>query len=218
MGLFLLYPQRKQAKNNQQTLWFSSYSVIQAILGQKAFRKSVQIHLCQAARISKKNVTSNFRAFQFCWLWKVKLVLDVVFWQFYIDFSSLKQTQSDFWGLKQNNKPNSVPTKFKYCLFCLSLWKFTVNVVTIKKTILSKIGGFEFHRAMTRKGEKCVHLCSFRRCSSCLLFVSPLTQTACSSGSVELDDVWERASSVVRDWSILSRLLEVGNCRYFSGT
>lgn len=51
-----------------------------------------------------------------------------------------------------------------------------------------------------------------------LLFVSPLMQLECSSGSVELDEVCDRASSVARDWSMLSRLLEVGNCRYFSGT
>lgn len=48
--------------------------------------------------------------------------------------------------------------------------------------------------------------------------MSPLTQLECSSGSVELDEVCERASSVARDCSMLSRLLEVGNCRYFSGT
>lgn len=50
------------------------------------------------------------------------------------------------------------------------------------------------------------------------LVVSPLMQLECSSGSVELDDVCERASSVASDWSMLRRLLEVGNCKYFSGT
>lgn len=50
------------------------------------------------------------------------------------------------------------------------------------------------------------------------LLLSPLMQLACSSGSVELEDVCERASSVARDCSMLRRLLDVGNCRYFSGT
>lgn len=38
------------------------------------------------------------------------------------------------------------------------------------------------------------------------------------SGSVELLEEWDRASRAARDCSILSRLLEEGSCRYFSGT
>ena len=50
---------------------------------------------------------------------------------------------------------------------------------------------------------------------------SPLTAAAgggSSSGSVELLEECERASSAARDCSMLSRLLEEGNWRYFSGT
>lgn len=49
---------------------------------------------------------------------------------------------------------------------------------------------------------------------------SPLTEPVGSSvsGSVELLEEWDRASSAARDCSMLSRLLEEGSCRYFSGT
>lgn len=51
-----------------------------------------------------------------------------------------------------------------------------------------------------------------------LLLASPLMLPEASSGSVELLDVCERESKAVSDWSMLSMLLEEGNCRYFSGT
>ena len=64
-------------------------------------------------------------------------------------------------------------------------------------------------------GSLCVCVCV----GACpLLWLSPLMPPACSSGSVELEEVCERASRALRDCSMLSRLLEVGNCRYFSGT
>ena len=64
----------------------------------------------------------------------------------------------------------------------------------------------------------CVRVCvSVCECVSSPL-ASPLRLLLWSSGSVELDEVCERASSAARDWSMLSRLLEVGNWRYFSGT
>lgn len=47
---------------------------------------------------------------------------------------------------------------------------------------------------------------------------SPFMLPEASSGSVELLEEWDRASRVASDCSMLRRLLEVGNCRYFSGT
>jgi hypothetical protein len=58
------------------------------------------------------------------------------------------------------------------------------------------------------------------------LLESPLTlgvpgvgsSDSSSSGSVELLEEWDRASRAARAWSMLSRLLDEGSCRYFSGT
>ena len=47
---------------------------------------------------------------------------------------------------------------------------------------------------------------------------SPFRLPETKSASVELFEVCDRLSSAARDCSILSRLLDVGNCRYFSGT
>lgn len=47
---------------------------------------------------------------------------------------------------------------------------------------------------------------------------SPLRLPGTRSVSVELLEVWDRESRAAKDWSMLRRLLEVGNCRYFSGT
>ena len=51
----------------------------------------------------------------------------------------------------------------------------------------------------------CTCVCAF------LQLASPLMLPVCISGSVELEEVCERASRAERDWSMLSRLLEVGN-------
>ena len=51
-----------------------------------------------------------------------------------------------------------------------------------------------------------------------LPLASPLRLPETSSASVELLDVCDRLSKAAKDCSMLSRLFEVGNCRYFSGT
>lgn len=51
-----------------------------------------------------------------------------------------------------------------------------------------------------------------------LPLASPLRLPETSSASVELLDVCDRLSKAARDCSMLRRLLEVGNWRYFSGT
>lgn len=47
-------------------------------------------------------------------------------------------------------------------------------------------------------------------------FTEPVGRSV--SGSVELLEECDRASSAARACSMLSRLLEEGSCRYFSGT